>query len=179
MRKHLVDLLVVMTFCGLAIAQDQPSASQRPGPHARPPMANRMSVRGPGMGMAGRGMGRWWKNSELVQRLGIGDTQVQEIEKIFQEHRLQQIDLHAALEKQAAILEPLIEADQPDETQVIAQVDKEAQARANLEKSNVQMRLAIRRVLTVEQWKKLRAELGPRGYRFSRTGYIRRYHARG
>jgi hypothetical protein len=50
----------------------------------------------------------------------------------------------------------LIEADQPDESQVIAQIDKVAQARANLEKSNAQMLLAIRRVLTVDQWKKLR-----------------------
>src|SRR5208337_1966603 len=43
-----------------------------------------------------------------------------------------------------------------DEAQVIAQIDKVAQARANLEKSNAQMLLAIRRVLTVDQWKILR-----------------------
>jgi Spy/CpxP family protein refolding chaperone len=91
-----------------------------------------------------------------MQKLGVGDEQVQRIEKIFQDHRLQLIDLHAALEKQEAILEPLIESDQPEEAQVIAQIDKVAQARANLEKSNAQMLLAIRRILTVEQWKKLR-----------------------
>jgi Spy/CpxP family protein refolding chaperone len=91
-----------------------------------------------------------------MQRIGVSDEQVQRIEKIFQDHRLQLIDLHAALEKQEATLEPLIEADQPDETQVIAQIDKVAQARANLEKSDAQMLLAIRRVLTVDQWKKLR-----------------------
>jgi Spy/CpxP family protein refolding chaperone len=103
-----------------------------------------------------RGPGKWWKDSALMQKIGVSDEQVQRIEKIFQDHRLQLIDLHAALEKQEAILEPLIEADQPDEAQVIAQIDKVAQARANLEKSNAQMLLAIRRVLTVDQWKKLR-----------------------
>jgi hypothetical protein len=105
-----------------------------------------------------------------MQKLGVSDAQLQKIEKIFQEHRLQLIDMHAALEKQEAILEPLIEADQPDEAQVVAQIDKVAQARANLEKSNAQMLLAIRRVLTAEQWKKLRAQPGigpfPRGRGF-------------
>jgi hypothetical protein len=91
-----------------------------------------------------------------MRKIGVSDEQVQKIEKIFQDHRLNLIDLHAVLEKQEAILEPLVEADQPDESQVIAQIDKVAQARANLEKSNAQMLLAIRRVLTIEQWKKLR-----------------------
>jgi Spy/CpxP family protein refolding chaperone len=90
-----------------------------------------------------------------MQKIGVSDEQVMKIEKIFQDHRLQLIDLHAALEKQEAILEPLVEADQPEEAQVIAQIDKVAQARANLEKSDAQMLLAIRRVLTVDQWKKL------------------------
>ena len=102
--------------------------------------------------------GKWWKNSELMQKLGVSDDQVQKIEKIFQDHRLQLIDLHAALEKQEAMLEPLIEADQPNETQVVAAIEKVAQARANLEKSNAQMLLAVRRVLTVDQWKKLRTQ---------------------
>jgi Spy/CpxP family protein refolding chaperone len=95
-----------------------------------------------------------------MRKLGVSDEQVQKIEKIFQDHRLDLIDLHAAVEKQEAILDPLIEGDQPDETQVIAQIDKVAQARANLEKSNAQMLLAIRRVLTVDQWKKLRDQPG-------------------
>jgi len=86
----------------------------------------------------------------------VSDDQIRVIEKIFQDHRLQLIDLHAELEKQEAILEPLVEADQPVESQVAAQIDKVAQARANLEKSDAMMLLAIRRVLTVDQWKKLR-----------------------
>jgi Spy/CpxP family protein refolding chaperone len=91
-----------------------------------------------------------------MKRIGVSDDQVAKIEKIFQDHRLQLIDLHADLEKQEAMLEPLVEADQPQESQVVAQIDKVAQARANLEKSDAVMLLAIRRVLTVDQWKKLR-----------------------
>jgi Spy/CpxP family protein refolding chaperone len=120
-------------------------------------MEGRVVVRGPGNYIAVAAPGRkWWKDSALMQKIGVSDEQVQKIEKVFQDHRLQLIDLHAALEKQEATLEPLVEADQPDETQVIAQIDKVAQARASLEKSNAQMLLAIRRILTVDQWKKLR-----------------------
>jgi Spy/CpxP family protein refolding chaperone len=116
-----------------------------------------MVVRGPGDIIAVVGPGRkWWKDSDLMKKIGVSDAQIQKIEKIFQDHRLELIDLHAALDKQEAILEPMVEADQPEEAQVIAQIDKVAQARANLEKSDAQMLLAIRRVLTVDQWKKLR-----------------------
>lgn len=120
-----------------------------------------MGPMGPGMGGPGM-MGKWWKNSELVRQLGLSDAQVQQIEKIFQERRLQLIDLQAALQKQEATLEPLVEADRPEEGQVTAQIDRVAQARANLEKAHAQMLLAIRRVLTVEQWKQLHSRDGMR-----------------
>jgi Spy/CpxP family protein refolding chaperone len=58
-------------------------------------------------------------------------------------------------------------ADSPDETKTLAQIDKVAQARAELEKANARFLFGIRRVLTPEQWKKLqetaRSEGGDRG----------------
>jgi Spy/CpxP family protein refolding chaperone len=109
----------------------------------------------------GRGpMGKWWTNSALVQKLGLNEAQVQKIEKIFQDHRTQLIDLRANVEKAEAVMQPLVEAEHPNEAQVTAQIDKIAQARANLEKSNAQMLLAIRQVLTVDQWKQLRSQPG-------------------
>ena len=155
MKATLASLTLVIAFCGLAIAQDTPPPAEGPSTQMGPQVIVRRPG-GPGPGMDLRGPGKWWKNSALMTRIGVSDEQVQRIEKIFQDNRLELIDLHAALDKQEAILDPLIEADQPDESQVIAQIDKVAQARANLEKSNAQMLLAIRRVLTVDQWKKLR-----------------------
>ena len=49
-------------------------------------------------------------------------------------------------------------ADTPDEPKILAQIDKVAQARAELEKANARFLLGIRRVLTQDQWKKLQAE---------------------
>jgi Spy/CpxP family protein refolding chaperone len=180
-----VSLSCVLALAGAASAQIEPPplapgggiTIEAPGPDPGGPQGDRVfftrRVEGPmggEMGLHHGPMGKWWKNSELVQQLGINDTQVQQIEKSFQDHRLQLIDLHANLEKQEALLEPMIEADRPDEAQVISQIDKVAQARAALEKSNAQMMLGIRRVLTPDQWKKLQArEHSPRMF-FRRVG---------
>ena len=59
-------------------------------------------------------------------------------------------------------MEPLVAAEQPDETKILTQIDRVAQARAELEKANARMLLGIRRTLTQDQWKKLQAE-NPRG----------------
>src|SRR5271157_6476900 len=163
MKATLATLTLVIAFCGLAIAQEPPPPPEGPSTQMGPRVMKdktfffgydgRPGDRGPVW--VNRGLGKWWKDSELMRKIVVSDEQIQKIEKIFQDHRLELIDLHAALEKQEAILEPLIEAGQPDESQVVAQIDNVAQARANLEKSNTLMLLAIRRVLTVEQWKKL------------------------
>jgi Spy/CpxP family protein refolding chaperone len=95
--------------------------------------------------MRGPWEGKWWKNAELAQKLGLTDDQISKMEQIFQDHRLQLIDLHAALEKAEVVLEPMINADHPDEQQTLTQIDKVAQARANLEKSNARMLFAFYR----------------------------------
>jgi Spy/CpxP family protein refolding chaperone len=105
-----------------------------------------------------RGMGRWWKNPRLVEKLGVNADQQKKMDDIFQQYRLKLIDLTASVQREELILEPLMAADQPDEARIVAQIDKVAQARAELEKANARMLLGIRRVLTPDQWKKLQAE---------------------
>lgn len=102
--------------------------------------------------------GRWWLDPALVQRLALTADQQKRIDGLFQQNRLKLIDLSADVQKQEAILEPLLEADRPDEAQVLAQIDHVAQARAELEKANARMLLGFRSVLTLDQWKKLEAE---------------------
>ncbi len=128
--------------------------------------------RGP-MGGAFRGPdpGRWWNNPRFATQIGLTDAQKKQMDDILQQHKLQLIDLNAALEKQQVLLRPLIQADQPDEQKVLSQIDAIAQARANLEKANARMLFAIRRVLTPDQWKKVqtmvrrhRAMMGRRGW---------------
>jgi Spy/CpxP family protein refolding chaperone len=107
---------------------------------------------------AGR-MGRWWSDPALAQKIGLSDEQQKKLDDLFQQNRLRLIDLSANLQKQEAILEPLLAADKPDETKILSQIDRIAQARAELEKSNARMLLAMRGVLTQDQWKRLQAEI--------------------
>jgi protein CpxP len=138
-------------------SSSQPPAGQQPdgSQPGKPKWERRGMMREGERGMVGMPFGMWWKNPDVIQQLGLSDAQTQKIDQIFQEHRLRLIDLHAELEKQESLLQPLVDADQPDEAKVMAQVDKVAQARAALERSNASMMLAIRRLLSPEQWKKL------------------------
>lgn len=202
MKKMLLLLTLALLASGFALAQDPATAPDPPDPPDAPAMAEPatppapmgmrrqrefragqgmggpgmgMRMGGPGMGMRGPGQGKWWKNPELAQKLGLTDQQISKMEKIFQDSRLKLIDLHASLEKQEAILEPMIEADHPDEDRVLSQIDQVAQARAELEKANARMLLGIRNVLTPEQWKRLQAERATRGMRSRDDGpYPRR-----
>ena len=101
--------------------------------------------------------GRWWKRAGVAKALALDDAQIQKIEQIFQDSRLKLVDLHATLQKDEIKLEPMIEADTPDENAVLAGIDRIAADRAALVKANARMAFAIRRVLNPEQWKKLRA----------------------
>ena len=104
--------------------------------------------------------GMWWKNPMVVQRLALTPEQTKKMDGIFEQSRLQLIDLKANVEKQNALLEPLLSANPPDTVKAMAQIDKVATARAELEKANARMLLGIRGVLTPEQWTKLHAGRG-------------------
>jgi len=91
----------------------------------------------------------------MAETLGLTAEQQKKMDDIFQQSRLRLIDLSAGLQKEEAIMEPLLAADRPDEAKILVQIDKIAQARAELEKANARMLLGLRSTLTLEQWKKL------------------------
>lgn len=145
MRKTIFAFLATLFLCPvLALGQ---AATPPPGHPAAAPRAP----------MPPPGLGKWWKNSDVVAKLQLSDAQIKQIEDTFLDFRLKLIDLHAEVERQEARLQPLIEADQPDEAKVSSQIDLVIAARGKLEKANTMMMLAIRKVLTVEQWKKLQS----------------------
>jgi Spy/CpxP family protein refolding chaperone len=92
-----------------------------------------------------------------VKKLELSEAQVGQIEKTFLDHRLRLIDLRADLDKEELRLQPLLDADQPDEAKVTAQLDLIIAARGKLDKANAMMLLAIRQVLSTEQWRKIQS----------------------
>jgi Spy/CpxP family protein refolding chaperone len=121
----------------------------------RPPMENAFGAQGV--------QGRFWNNPRIVEKLKLTDVQRKEFDEIYLQHREKLIDLRANLQKAELALEPLVRNPQPNETQILAQIDKVAQARAELEKANAAFLLGIRGKLTAEQWAQLQAERANRG----------------
>jgi len=102
--------------------------------------------------------GRWWNNPEMVGKLKLTDDQRKAMDDTLQQHRETLVDMRGALEKAELELEPMMKQDQPNESQILAQIDKVAAARAELEKANARFLLAIRSKLTPDQWKQMEAD---------------------
>ena len=131
--------------------KDLPPAVARLIQPAKPPLVRALGIPG----------GKWWARPEMAQKLGLTAEQIKKMDDTFQQFRLKLIDLNASVLKEEAIMEPLVGAEQPDEAKIVAQIDKVAIARAELEKANARMLLGIRRLLTPEQWNKLKVEAPP------------------
>jgi Spy/CpxP family protein refolding chaperone len=144
-------------FAGTVWAQDPAAGGQGPGfGDHRPPMERSFGAQGE--------HGRWWNNPKVVDKLKLTDAQRKAMDDTMQQHRETLVDLRATLEKAELELEPMMNEDQPNENQILAQIDKVAQARAELEKANARFLLAIRSKLTPEQWKQMEADRAERGH---------------
>jgi protein CpxP len=151
---RLVLALVTMAS-GLAFAQGS-GVGQGNGPgmgpgfgEHRPPMERAFRFEGT--------HGQFWNNPQIVEKLQLSDEQRKGMDAILTTNRGQLNELRTAVQKAEHEMEPLMSADQPDETAVLAQVDKIAAARAELEKANARFLLAIRAKLTPDQWKQVQA----------------------
>lgn len=131
-----------------AVAQGSggPGAGQGFGQH-RPPIERAFG----GVG----GPGQFWNNPNAVKQLNLTDDQRKAMDGILQDHKLTLVDLQASLKKAELGMEPLMQGDTPNQAAILAQIDKVAQARAELEKANARFLLALRAKLTPDQWKQL------------------------
>lgn len=174
-----VSIAIRLGFAVASVLVAGFALAQGPGGGMGPGMEHRM---GPGM-TQGQGMvghrppferafggpgiqGRWWNNPKVAERLKLTDEQRKTFDEILLKHRETLIDLRANVERAELEMEPLIGSDTPNEARILAQIEKVAQARAELEKANARYLLALRAKLTPEQWKEvqaLRAEHGMQG----------------
>jgi Spy/CpxP family protein refolding chaperone len=168
MRMKPVLLLTLLATLSAPFVVAQQPDSAPPAPQGREGgwggggMRSSMRIGPPGI---------WWHNADLIQKLTLTPDQQKKMDDILQQSRLQLIDLRANVEKQEVTMEPMLAANPPDTNKILAQIDKTAQARAELEKANAKMLLGIRNVLTPDQWTKLQAERQDRrGMRMRRGG---------
>ena len=162
-RKFVLSFAFLALIAGPAGFAQQapptpPAAPQQGFPSKGMPHGMMMSG-GPergGMGIVPPGT--WWKNPEVVTALSLTADQQKKLDDTFLQSRIGLIHLHASLEEEQLKLEPLLNANPPDQAKSLAQISKIADLRADLEKSNAKMLLSLRGVLTADQWTKLQAE---------------------
>jgi Spy/CpxP family protein refolding chaperone len=98
----------------------------------------------------------FWRNDEFAKTVGLTTDQQKKMEEVFQQNRLKLIDLNGSLAKEESVLSALMADLQPEEeSRVLGQIDRVAEVRAELEKTNARMLLGFRRALTPDQWNKL------------------------
>jgi periplasmic protein CpxP/Spy len=148
--KWLVGVCSVV-MAGMLQAQNPPG-EPAPPPHGK---GGRMIVR--------HEMGKWWQNPEIASKLQLTDAQVAQLNQVFFDHKMHLIDYGAEMEKQDLKLQTLLDADQPNEGDVSSQVDQVLTARGKLEREFTMMNLNLRKVLSLEQWRQLKAVRGDVG----------------
>src|SRR5215471_16112793 len=155
MKTKLMMALTTVLFVSALFAQDTRPAPPPSGPGGGPKGTHRMMVR--------HEMGKWWQNPDIVSKLQLTDGQVSQLNQVFYDHKLKLIDYGAEMEKQDLKLQTLLDADQPDEAQVSSQVDQVLAARGKLEREFTMMNLDLRKVLSLDQWRQLKAVRGDVG----------------
>ncbi len=126
-------------------------------------------------GSDGPGMGRWWSNPRVAERLGLTAEQKKRIQDIVFKSGERMVDMRAQKEKARLEMLRLLGADALDDAALEKALDRSAQAQCALEREMLSARLDVARVLTREQrvsmaalWQERRGgdgESGPRRMR--------------
>jgi TonB family protein len=103
-------------------------------------------------------VGKWWKNSAIVRDLALNDDQIQKLEETYLRYQARLAELRDELRTQESQLKNLLQGDKLDDAALAAQTEKAIAARGNLERENAAMTLALRKLLSGEQWKKLQTK---------------------
>jgi Spy/CpxP family protein refolding chaperone len=95
--------------------------------------------------------GRWWDDKRTIKQLNLRTEQQQRMDTIFESNKGTLISLYGNLQHEQQRFVQMPREDLQDETKVFAQIDRIAQARADLEKANFHTLMQIRKELDPDQ----------------------------
>jgi len=130
---------------------------------------DRPGGKGGGKGELGMPRGAWWQRPDVVKELSLSTKQKEKIEALTLTHRKEMIKLRADLELVEVDLDPLLAADKLDEKAIGKKMDEVEAVRAKISRSRMDMLFEIRKVLTRDQYLKLKQLKGTRDKRAKRA----------
>ena len=111
--------------------------------------------------------GKWWRKSEVVERLALSQDQQQKLDGIFRASAPQLIDLRGDVEKRSLELRGELDQPQLNRGDIQRLAAKLNDSRGRLFERELMMMVDMRSALSDEQWGRLRSAMadqeGPRG----------------
>lgn len=108
----------------------------------------------PGLQLGPAGQ-RWWDDRSFVKSLKLRPEQQAQMDAIFEQNRTTLLSRFENVLQAEAQLNELANMPSPDEAALFTQIDRVAQARAELEKANTHLLLELRKQMEPDQIKKL------------------------
>lgn len=99
--------------------------------------------------------GRWWDDKSFAKSLKLRPDQKSRMDAIFEQNRAALLSRYQSLQQAQAQMEEIARSPNPDEGALFAGIDRVAQARAELEKTNAHILLQIRKEMDPDQIQRL------------------------
>lgn len=100
---------------------------------------------------------RWWDDKHYAKNLHLRPDQKKRMDGLFDENRATLVNRYQALQQEESKMEALSHAQTLDEGALFAQIDRVAQARADLEKATTHVVLQVRKEMDADQITRLDA----------------------
>jgi Spy/CpxP family protein refolding chaperone len=177
--KHALHGVIAMVMLSAAVAVAQaprpsgppvppPPTSVGPGPGGpgqplnpnAPPRAfsanngSKADAQSPGALQIGPG-GRWWDGKRSAHIVGLKPEQRQHMDAVFDANKVALYNTYRNLKQQESTLDALQRAESPDESKILAQIDRVTALRGELAKQSASLALELRKQLTPDQQKQL------------------------
>jgi Spy/CpxP family protein refolding chaperone len=142
MKRLLSAVMLLVCACSLAVAQMQGNEQHgsMPGMAMHPPRAL---------------SDNWWRDPEVINELRLTDAQRKQLEQTSTNMKLSLISAAATAAGALVKGESALNSDQLDEASYSQQVTAAADAASKLVKDLGGTMLAMRKILSAEQWRKL------------------------
>jgi Spy/CpxP family protein refolding chaperone len=99
--------------------------------------------------------GRWWDDRGFAKNLKLRPEQQTRMDAIFEQNRGSLVTSFQNVQQAQAQMQELSKSATPDESALYAQIDRVAQARAELEKATTHYLLQLRKEMDADQIKRL------------------------